>query len=36
MKDLVKILEQNYGKNTTATYRKWEKMEGKVSNFKSH
>ena len=36
MRGLVKILEQKYGKNTIATYRKWEKMEGKVSVFKNH
>ena len=32
----MKILEQEYGKNSITTYRKWEKMEGKVSNFKNH
>ena len=36
MRGLVKILEQKYGKNTTTTYRNWEKMKGKVSNFKNH
>ena len=36
MRGLVKILEQKYGKNTIATYRNWEKMEGKVSNLKNH
>ena len=36
MRGLVKILEQEYGKNTITTYRKWEKMEGKVSDFKNH
>ena len=36
MKDLVKILEQEYGKITSAPYRRWEKMEGKVSDFKNH
>ena len=36
MRGLVKLIEQKYGKNTTAIFRKWEKMEGKVSNFKNH
>ena len=36
MRGLVKLLEQKYGKNTIETYRKWEKMEAKVSNFKNH
>ena len=36
MRGLVKLTEQKYGKNTTAIFRKWEKMEGKVSNFKNH
>ena len=36
MRGLVKLIEQKYGKNTTAIFKKWEKMEGKVSNFKNH
>ena len=36
MRGLMKILEQKYGKNTITTYRNWEKMEGKVSDFKNH
>ena len=36
MRGLVKILEQEYGKNAITTYRKWEKFEGKVSDFKNH
>ena len=36
MRGLVKLIEQKYGKNTTAIFRKWEKMEGKISNFKNH
>ena len=36
MRSLVKVLEQKYGKNTIAIFRKWEKMEGRVSNFKNH
>ena len=36
MRGLVKILEQEYGKITSTTYRRWEKMEGKISDFKNH
>ena len=36
MRGLVKLLEQKYGKNTTVIFRNWEKMEGKISNFKNH
>ena len=36
MRGLVKLIEQKYGKKTTKTYRKWEKMEAKVSDFKNH
>ena len=36
MRGLVKILEQEYRKNAIATYRKWEKFEGKVSDYKNH
>ena len=32
----IKLLEQKYGKNTIAIFRKWEKMEAKVSDFKNH
>ena len=30
------LIQQKYGKNTTTIFRKWEKMEGKVSDFKNH
>ena len=36
MSSLTKILEEKYGKNTIAIFRKWERMEAKVSNFKNH
>ena len=36
MRSLTKVLEQKYGKNTIAIFRKWEKMEAKVSDFKNH
>ena len=36
MRGLVKLIVQKYGKNTTAIFRKWEKMEGKISDFKNH
>ena len=36
MRGLVKLIEQKYGTNTTAILRKWEKMEGKIINFKNH
>ena len=36
MRGLLKILEQKYGKKTIETYRRWEKMEAKVSDFKNH
>ena len=36
MRGLVKLIEQKYEKKTTAIYRDWEKMEGRVSNFKNH
>ena len=36
MRGLVKLIEEKYGKNTTAIFRKWKKMEGKISNFKNH
>ena len=36
MRGLVKLIEQKYGKNATSIFRKWEKMEGKVSNFKNN
>ena len=36
MRDLVKLIEQKYGKDTTIIFRKLEKMEIKISNFKNH
>ena len=36
MRSLIKLLEQKYGKNTITIFRKWEKMEAKVSDFKNH
>ena len=36
MRGLMKLIEQKYGKNTTAIFRKWEKMEGRISDFKNH
>ena len=36
MRNLIHILEEKYGKNSIGIFRNWEKMEGKVSNFKNH
>ena len=36
MRNLIHILEEKYGKNTIGIFRNWEKMEGKVSDFKNH
>ena len=36
MRSLIQVLEQKYGKNSITIFRNWEKMEGKVSNFKNH
>ena len=36
MRNLIHVLEEKYGKNSIGIFRNWEKMEGKVSNFKNH
>ena len=36
MRNLIHVLEQKYGKNSIGIFRNWEKMEGKVSDFKNH
>ena len=36
MRNLIHVLEQEYGKTSIGIFRNWEKMEGKVSNFKNH
>ena len=36
MRSLIQVLEQKYGKNSIAIFKNWEKIEGKVSNFKNH
>ena len=36
MRDLTKLLEQKYGKDTTVIFRKLEKMVVKNRNFKNH
>ena len=36
MRNLIHILEEKYGKNSIGIFRNWEKMEGKVSDFKNH
>ena len=36
MRGLVKLLQQKYGKNATKTYRKWEKIEVKMSDYRNH
>ena len=36
MRGLTKLIEQEYGKNTLTIYRKVEKMDTKISNFKNH
>ena len=36
MRNLTKILEEKYGENTIAIFRKWERMEAKVSDFMNH
>ena len=36
MRGLINLIEQKYGKSTTTIFWKLEKMEIKISNFKSH
>ena len=36
MRSLIQELEQKYGKNSITIFRNWQKMEGKVSDFKNH
>ena len=36
MRGLINIIQQKYGKITIATYRKWEKMEIKMSDYRNH
>ena len=36
MGGLVKLLQQKYGRNATKTFRKWEKIEIKMSNYRNH
>ena len=36
MRGLIKLLQQRYGKITIKTYRKWEKIEIKMSNYRNH
>ena len=36
MRNIIHVLEEKYGKDSIGIFRKWEKMEGKVSNFKNH
>ena len=36
MRNLIHVLEQKYGGKSISIFRNWEKMEGKVSNFKNH
>ena len=36
MRNIIHVLEEKYGKNSIGIFRNWEKMEGKVSDFKNH
>ena len=36
MRNIIHVLEEKYGKDSIGIFRKWEKMEGKVSDFKNH
>ena len=36
MRGLAKLLQQKYGKNAIETFRKWEKIEIKMSNYRNH
>ena len=36
MRGLIKLLQQRYGKIAIETYRKWEKIEIKMSNYRNH
>ena len=36
MRGLIKLLQQRYGKIAIETYRKWEKIEIKMSDYKNH
>ena len=36
MRNLIHVLEEKYGENSIGIFRNWEKMEGKVSDFKNH
>ena len=36
MRGLIKLLQQRYGKVTIETYRKWEKIEIKMSDYRNH
>ena len=36
MRGLVKLLQQKYGKNAIKTFRKWEKIEVKMSDYRNH
>ena len=36
MRGLINIIQQKYGKIAIATYRKWEKMEIKMSDYRNH
>ena len=36
MRGLIKLIQQRYGKIIIETYRKWEKIEIKMSNYRNH
>ena len=36
MRNIIHVLEKKYGKNSIGLFRNWEKMVGKVSDFKNH
>ena len=36
MRGLVKLLQPRYGRKASATYRKWEKIEIKMSDYRNH
>ena len=36
MRNLIHVLEEKHGKNSISIFRNWEKMKGKVSDFKNH
>ena len=36
MRGLIKLIQQRYGKIAIETYRKWEKIEIKMSDYRNH